>query len=187
MTRLHLPDESDLSSEQSVVISEVVAGLRGKVPAPMIAWLRNPEFARRALSLGELLRFETSLSPPLSELAILVCGRHWTSHHEWTAHKNIALAVGVNPKIIDDIAAGHQPQFEVRAEEIVYQVSSTLLSTGKIPNALYQKGLETMGEKGLVELVGILGYYSLVALTLNAFEIGLPENFAPELASPARP
>lgn len=187
MTRLVVPDEMDLTSEQKVVISEVVAGRRGKVPAPMIAWLRNPELARRAQNLGELLRFETSLSPSLSELAILVCGRHWTSHHEWTAHKKIALAAGVDSKIVDDIAAGHRPHFNVQTEEIVYNVSSSLLSTGKIPNTLYQQGLGTLSEKGMVELVGILGYYSLVALTLNAFEIGLPENFAPELPSPDHP
>jgi 4-carboxymuconolactone decarboxylase len=181
MTRLQLPDEKELTSAQSLVISEVIAGLRGKVPAPMIAWLRNPELARRAQSLGELLRFETSLAPALSELAILVCGRHWTSHHEWTAHRKIALAAGVDAKTIDEIAAGRIPIFNAPEEDAVYHVSATLLATGKIPNELYQQGLSALGETGMVELVGILGYYSLVALTLNAFEIGLPESFAPEL------
>ena len=186
MTRLLLPDETELTSAQSDVISEVIAGRRRKVPAPMIAWLRNPELARRAQSLGELLRFETSLPPTLSELAILVCARHWTSHYEWTAHKKIALAAGVAPKTIEDIAAGGRPHFTGPQEELIYQVSSTLLATGKVPTALYQQGLVALGEKAMVELVGILGYYSFVALTLNAFEIGLPENFAPELAAPDR-
>ena len=183
MTRLQMPSEQELSPEQSVVIAEVIAGQRGKVPAPMIAWLRNPELARRAQHLGELLRYETSLAPALSEFAILVCGKHWTSHHEWTAHKKIALAAGVDPRTIDDIAAGRSPFLSGPLEDIVYQVSSTLLSKGKLPNALYQQGLETLGERGMVELVGILGYYSMVALMLNAFEIGLPENFVPELGS----
>ena len=186
MTRLLLPDESELTAAQRDVISEVIAGRRGKVPAPMIAWLRNPEFARRAQNLGELLRFETSLPPTLSELAILVCARHWTSHHEWTAHKKIALEAGVDPKSIEDIAAGRSPHFRGPREEMVYQVSSTLLATGKVPTTLYQQGIAAFGEKAMVELVGILGYYSFVALTLNAFEIGLPESFAPELAAPDR-
>ena len=186
MTRLQLPDERELTSEQGLVISEVIAGRRGKVPAPMIAWLRNPELARRAQSLGELLRFETSLAPALSEIAILVCARHWTSHHEWTAHKKIALAAGVDPKTIEDIAAGRGPFVSGPGEDIVYQVSSTLLTKGNVPDALYQKGLVALGEIGMVELVGILGYYSLVALTLNAFEIGLPENVAPELSVQVR-
>ena len=184
MTRLPMPDEEELSPEQNAVIAEVVAGKRGKIPAPMIAWLRNPELARRAQHLGELLRFETSLAPPLSELAILVCGKHWTSHHEWTAHKKIALAAGLDPRTIDDIGAGRTPFLSGLLVDIVYQVSSTLLAKGKLPLALYQQGLEALGEKAMVELVGILGYYSMVALTLNAFEIGLPENFAPELAEP---
>jgi 4-carboxymuconolactone decarboxylase len=176
-----MPDEQDLASEQRAVIAEVVAGKRGKVPAPMIAWLRNPELARRAQHLGELLRYETSLAPALSELAILVCGKHWTSHHEWSAHKKIALSAGVDPRTIDDIAAGRSPFLSGPFEGIVYQVSSTLLSKGKLPQVLYQQGLAALGEKAMVELVGILGYYSMVALTLNAFEIGLPENFAAEL------
>ena len=75
----------------------------------MIAWLRNPELARRGQKLGELLRFETSLEPHLTELAILVCGRHWTSHHEWGAHKRLALAAGLDPQTIADIAARVPP------------------------------------------------------------------------------
>lgn len=182
MTRLHELVGDDLSAEQAEVVGEVVSGRRGKVPAPMIAWLRNPELARRAQRLGELLRFETSLEPPLSELAILVCGRHWTSHHEWTAHKKIALSVGVDPKTIEDIAAGRQPATVDAREEMVYRVSSMLLAFGRIDNVLYRRGVDVLGERGMVELVSILGYYSLVALTLNAFEIGLPEGYAPELA-----
>ena len=181
MARLGIPHEHDLTTEQSQVISEVVSGRRGKVPAPMIAWLRNPELARRGQKLGELLRFETSLEPVLSELAILVCGRHWTSHHEWTAHKKIALAVGLDPRIVDDSAAAEVPVVASVREEIVYQVSSVLLAKTRLDEKLYQRGIEVLGEKGMVELVAILGYYSLVALTLNAFEIGLPESFAPEL------
>lgn len=181
MSRLAMPVENETTPEQSEVIAEVVSGRRGKVPAPMIAWLRNPELARRGQRLGELLRFETTLEPALSELAILVCGRHWTSHHEWTAHKKIALSVGIDPRTIDDIAAGRKPSLSDLREEVVFQVSSVLLAEGRLNAELYQRGIATLGERAMVELVAILGYYSLVALTLNAFEIGLPESFAPEL------
>ena len=181
MARLGMPAEQDVTNEQSLIISEVVSGRRGKVPAPMIAWLRNPELARRGQKLGELLRFETSLEPVLSELAILVCGRHWASHHEWNAHKKIALAAGVDPRIVDDIAAGKVPVITSLREEIVYQISSVLLAKTRLDEKLYQRGIEVLDEKGMVELVAILGYYSMVALTLNAFEIGLPESFASEL------
>ena len=181
MPRITMPDPQALTGEQADVVAEVISGRRGLVPAPMIAWIGNPELARRGQRLGELLRYETTLEPVLSELAILVCARHWTSHHEWTAHKRIALSAGVDPRTVDDIAAGRSPWLVGRREEAVYEVSTALLSRGKLNDDLYRGGKDALGEIGMVELVAILGYYSLVALTLNAFEIGLPENFAPEL------
>jgi 4-carboxymuconolactone decarboxylase len=86
MARLTMPAEDERTADQEAACREAISGVRGKIPAPMIAWIRNPELARRGQKLGELLRFQTTLEPLLSELAILVCGRHWTSHHEWTAH-----------------------------------------------------------------------------------------------------
>jgi 4-carboxymuconolactone decarboxylase len=179
MTRLAMPQA--LTEAQAEVVAEVVAGKRGKVPAPMIAWLRNPELARRAQHMGGLLRFDTSLSPRLSELAILVCGRHWTSHHEWTAHKRIALEAGLDPQIIAAIAARQVPSFDDPQQAAVHAVSHGLLAKGRIDDALYAQGLAALGEVGMVELVALLGYYSMVALTLNAFDIGLPESHAAEL------
>ena len=181
MPRLAMPDS--LSPAQADVVAEVVAGKRGKVPAPMIAWLRNPELARRGQRLGELLRFETTLEPALSELAILICGRYWTSHHEWTAHKRLALEAGLDPRTVADIAARKaDPYLRDDRERAVYRVSSVLLAQSRIDADLYAQGVNVLGETGMVELVAILGYYCMVALTLNAFEIGLPDSFAPELA-----
>jgi 4-carboxymuconolactone decarboxylase len=183
MARLALP--AQLSPEQAQVLAEAVAGKRGKVPAPMIGWLPNPELARRAQHLGALLRFDSSLEPALSELAILVCGRHWTSHHEWTAHRKIALEAGVDARTIADIAARKaEPYVRNDRERVVVKVATVLLAQTKLDDALYAEGHGVLGERGMVDLVGILGYYSLVALTLNAFEIGLPDTFAPELEQP---
>lgn len=180
MPRLAMPDS--LSPAQAEVVAEVVSGKRGKVPAPMIAWLRNPELARRGQRLGELLRFETTLEPALSELAIIICGRHWTSHHEWTAHKRLALEAGLDPRTVADIAAREaDPYLRDDRERAVFRVSSVLLAQSKIEKDLYAQGVNALGETGMVELVAILGYYCMVALTLNAFEIGLPDSFAPEL------
>src|SRR5689334_17785164 len=109
MARLKLLPEAEMTPEQKEVRDEAVAGIRGRVPAPMIAWLRNAELARRAQRLGELLRYQTTLEPDLSELAILVCGRHWTSHLEWTAHKREGLKAGIDPQVIADIAARREP------------------------------------------------------------------------------
>lgn len=187
MPRLDLPPEDAMTSDQKAAMADAVAGIRGRVPAPMVAWLQNPELASRAQKLGELLRYRTSLEPRLSELAILVCGRHWTSHHEWTAHKREGLKAGMDPDVIAAIAARRAPSLRDAREQAVYDVSSTLLATGRVPQHLYARAVAALGERGMVELVGILGYYCLVALTLNAFELGLPGSIAPELNDPDLP
>jgi 4-carboxymuconolactone decarboxylase len=184
VARLTLPSDDALDDDQRAACAEAVAGVRGKLPAPMIAWIHNAELARRGQRLGELLRYQTSLEPHLSELAILICARHWTSHHEWTAHKREAVKAGMRPQTIADIAARRTPTLEDNRERAVYDVSSALLARGRIHNELYAGATRVLGERGLVELVGILGYYTLVALTLNAFELGLPENAAAELDDP---
>lgn len=184
MPRLEVLPETAMTPEQLAVCTETVAGIRGKVPAPMIAWLRSPELARRGQKLGELLRFETTLESQLSELAILVCGRHWTSHHEWTAHKAIGLKAGLDPEAIAAIAARRVPTLSNDRQQVVYDVASTLLATSRVPDPLYARGIALLGERGMVELVGVLGYYSFVALTLNSFELGLPNNVAIELEDP---
>lgn len=187
MPRLELPADDAMTEEQKAACAEAVSGIRGRVPAPMIAWLRNPELARRGQKLGELLRYQTTLEPRLSELAILVCARHWTSHHEWAAHKREGLQAGMDPAVIAAIAARRAPVLRDDREKAVHELAHTLLTTGRVPPALYARGIVALGERGMVELVGILGYYCFVALTLNTFELGLPGSIAPELGDPDFP
>ena len=187
MPRLELPPEEAMTPAQQAACAEAVAGIRGRVPAPMVAWLQNPELASRAQKLGALVRYQTTLEPRLSELAILVCARHWTSHHEWAAHKREGLKAGMDPAVIAAIAARREPTLRDAREEAVFAVSRTLLATGRVPAPLYAQGVAALGERGMVELVGILGYYCLVALTLNTFELGLPGSIAPELEDPDFP
>jgi 4-carboxymuconolactone decarboxylase len=184
MPRLELPAEEAMTEAQKAACAEAVSGIRGRVPAPMIAWLQNPDLASRGQKLGELLRYQTTLEPRLSELAILVCARHWTSHHEWTAHKREGLKAGTDAAVIAAIAARREPALRDARERAVHDVSRTVLATGRVPPALYAQGVAALGERGMVELVGILGYYCLVALTLNTFELGLPGSIAPELEDP---
>ena len=184
MPRLDLPPEADMTEAQKAACAEAVAGIRGRVPAPMVAWLQNPDLASRGQKLGELLRYQTTLEPRLSELAILVCGRHWTSHHEWTAHKREGLKAGMEPEVIAAIAARRTPVLRDAREQAVYDVSTTLLATGRVAQPVYDRGVAALGQRGMVELVGILGYYCMVALTLNTFELGLPGSVAPELEDP---
>lgn len=185
--RLEIPTADQMSPEQSRVLGEVLSGMRKQVPAPVYAWLLNPELARRAQSLGELLRFQTTLAPAESELAILITGVFWMSHYEWTAHKKIALQAGLDREIIDDLAAGRSPRFDSSRMKAIHAYAVALLQTRRVPDELFNIAKGQLGERGLVELVGILGYYSLVAMTLNAFQIGLPECAAIELNDPDFP
>jgi len=181
MARMTLPPVEAMNIGQRAVFDEAVGGIRGRAPAPLAAWIRNPELARRAQKLGEAMRYGTSLDPALSELAILVTARHWTSHYEWSVHKAAALKAGLPPSVIAAIAARTPPPFDESRQATVFEVSTTLLDSKQLPQALYDRAIATLGEAGLVDLIGILGYYALVSMTLNCFEIGLPEALAPEL------
>jgi len=182
LARIQLPALSEMSPEQRRALDEAAAGLRGHAPAPMTAWIRDPELARRAQKLGEFIRFEMSLPARLRELAILVVARYWSAHHEWRVHKKIALEAGISAAIAADIAARRSPAFTDAEESVVYEIATSLLEKRAVSEELYQEGARALGEKGIVELVGVLGYYTLVSMTLVTFEIGLPEDFQSELA-----
>ncbi len=182
MPRLTMPDDAAMTDDQRAACAEASASKRGRPPAPFAAWLQAPEFARRAQALGALLRYDTTLPPRLSELAILLTARHWTAHYEWKVHKQAALDGGLAPDIIAAIAKRATPSFTAVDERMVYTVAQSLLQTQAVPDALYAEAVVVLGERGMVELVGVLGYYALVSMTLNTFQIGLPEAHQPELA-----
>lgn len=176
-----LPVEA-LTPLQASVRAEAIEGPRGRVPAPMIAWLRRPELARPAQQLGAGLRFGGALADTSRELAILVCARHWRSHYEWTAHRRIGLAAGLSPAVADAIARRDPPPEDGSELALIWRLSLEILQDGQLGAESRAAALAGPGEAALVELVMLLGYYSMVALTLNVFEIGLPEALAPELA-----
>lgn len=180
MARVKIRTPEEMSEEQRRVYNDTVAGKRGRVPAPLVAWLESPVLADRAQKLGEFVRYETSLPPRLSELAILVVARYWTAQFEWTAHKAEALKAGLDPEIIDDIAQRRAPRFKNTDEPVIYEFSVALLQTHEVPEELYRRAVEKFGQRAVVELVGILGYYTLISMTLNTFEIQ-PEGSVPEL------
>ncbi|WP_282769856.1 carboxymuconolactone decarboxylase family protein [Saccharomonospora viridis] len=171
MSRVPDLSDDDLSPEQRAVVAEAVAGLRGRMPAPMRAWLVSPELARRAQHLGEFLRYQTSLEPRLSELAILVTARFWTSHYEWYAHVDAARAAGVSDEVIEAIRTGQDPDFTAPDEEVVYAVATAVHHDHVVSSDLFERATSTLGEVGTAELVGLLGYYTLVAMTLNVYGI----------------
>ena len=179
--RLPDPTEGTMTPDQRRVADAAVAGKRGRVPAPLRAWLHSPEFGQRAQHLGEFLRYSTSLGPLLAELAILVTARAWTAQYEWYAHKREALRAGLDPAAIDAIARRDPPVLPSPAAQAVYDYAHALHATHHVPAPVHAAAVAALGETGVVELVGLLGYYTLVSMTLNAFEIGLPDGVAPEL------
>jgi 4-carboxymuconolactone decarboxylase len=180
--RLKLLSPGEMNAEQKETYDESIAGKRGAPPAPMMAWLNSPPMAKHATRLDEQLRFNTIFPAKLSEIAILVTARHWTSHYEWYAHKQLALEGGMDPKIIDDIRDRRTPQFDDPKARIVYDVSKSLHEGLGVAKSLYDEAVNVVGQRGIVEIIGLCGYYTLVSMTLNTFEFGLPDGQVSELA-----
>lgn len=180
--RLRTLSPSEMSDDQKNIYAESTASKRGVVTPPLRAWIHAPEMARHASRLGAFLRYDTTLGPRYSELAILVTARHWSAQFEWYAHKKMALEAGLEPAIIDAINHRRTPVFDDAKARLVYDFAATLHRDRKVPEALYREAVDTLGETGVVELVGLLGYYTLVSMTLNAFDVGLPEGETSDLA-----
>jgi 4-carboxymuconolactone decarboxylase len=180
--RLKLLSPGEMTGDQKQIYDEAIAGKRGHPPPPMMAWLNSPEMARHATRLGAFLRYDTSFPARLSEIAILVTARHWTSHYEWYAHKRAALQGGLDPAIVEDIRQRRTPRFDDPKGRMIYDVSKSLHENHGVPQPLYDQAVKLLGERGLVEIIGLCGYYTLVSMTLNAFEFDLPDGEVSDLA-----
>jgi 4-carboxymuconolactone decarboxylase len=180
--RLKLLSPGEMSPDQKSIYDESIASKRGRPPPPMMAWLNSPEMAKHATRLGAFLRFDTVFPARLSEIAILVTARHWTSHYEWYAHKRLALQGGMDPNIIDDIRDRRTPTFDDPKGQMIYDVAKSLHEGHRLSKALYDDAVKVLSERGLVEIIGLCGYYTMVSMTLNTFEFELPDGQAPELA-----
>ena len=173
MPRIDLPTLDTLTPEQRVVYAQTMAGRRGTVPANVRLWLHRPELASRAQRLGEWIRYETSLGRRASELAILVVARHWTAQYEWAVHEEEARRAGVPADVVRAIAERQAPPLE-GDDRAVYDLTSALVATGRVPDDVFTAAIATLGRPAVVELVALAGYYTMVAFSLNAFEIPPP-------------
>jgi 4-carboxymuconolactone decarboxylase len=168
-----------LDPEQRRVHDAIVAGPRGAVRGPLRVWLQSAQLADHAQALGAFCRFGTSLPPRLSELAILVTAQWWRASFEWQAHAPAAVEAGVDPAAVEAIRAGRTPELQREDEAALYAFARELTETRHVSDATYRRAAAALGVKALVELVGILGYYTLISMTINAFEVPLPAD-APE-------
>ncbi|MEM9403852.1 MAG: carboxymuconolactone decarboxylase family protein [Pseudomonadota bacterium] len=173
MKRLDSPDPNDLTPEQQVVYDKIVDGPRGRIGGALSFWLHRPELADRAQELGLYLRYNTTLPPRLSELAILVTARFWGAEFEWM-HAPIALKAGHSKASLDAIKQGRTPTFDHDDEALVYEITRDILKHKQLSDEVYARGMDTFGAEAMVDLVAVLGYYSLICMTLNTFKI-LPD------------
>jgi 4-carboxymuconolactone decarboxylase len=179
--RLKLLSPDEMSEHQRAIYQESIAGKRGAPPPPMMAWLNSPGMAEHATRLGAFLRFDTSLPTALSELAILVTARHWTSHYEWYAHKRLALAGGLPLAIIEDIRDRRTPQLDDLRAQVIYDLANSLHEARGVSQPLYDEATRILGERGVVEIIGLCGYYTMVSMTLNTYGFTLPDGEVSEL------
>jgi 4-carboxymuconolactone decarboxylase len=169
--RLAPPDPSTYSPRQQEIADMIKSGPRGVVRGPLAVWLHRPELAAKAQDLGRYCRYETTLGPKLSELAILVTARIYRSEYEWQAHKTHALNAGLEPEIVEAIRLNRIPDFTDPEESVVHDVARGAHAERRIDDGLYGRALAVLGEQRLVDLVGLLGYYTMISLTINIFQV----------------
>lgn len=177
------PQDGQLSDEQQRVADKITGGVRGEIPGPLNMWLLRPELADRAQHLGEYARYQSSLPPELSEIAILTVARHWGSEFEWYAHKKIALAAGISTNVIECIRTRQDAPWQSPEQSVVHEFAQELLGNLKVSDACFENAVSALGREGVVDLVGILGYYSFISMTINVFDVPIPDGVAPELSS----
>jgi 4-carboxymuconolactone decarboxylase len=170
-----------MTPEQKAMIDNVRSGERRSTDGPFNAYLRSPEMGDLAQKFGAYLRFHSSVPRKLNELAIIITARHWNAQFEWYAHRRYALEAGVSPGTVDSIAASKRPASLQPDEEAVYNFCTELLNTKQVSDKTFDAAVKTLGERGVMDLIGLLGYYEFVSMVLNVDRYPLPDGVAPPL------
>lgn len=190
--RFKLIPVEELTPEQKKVADAIRSGPRaavksssaarpGALGGPFNVWLRSPDIGNIIQSLGAEIRFRSSLPSKLNELAIIVTARHWSCQYEWYAHHRLALEAGLDPAIGEDIAQGRRPAKMDADETIVYNFSRELHETQGVSDATFMAARDRFGERGVVDLIAVNGFYGLVSMALNVDRTPLPEGAKPSL------
>jgi 4-carboxymuconolactone decarboxylase len=171
----------EMTPPQRTMIQHLLDGPRGGTEGPFNVLLRSPEMGDLGQQFGAATRFATTVPRRLYELAIIITARHWTSQFEWSAHHRGALQAGISPAVADAIAEGRRPAAMPRDEEAVYNFATELLETKQVGDATFAAAKSVLGERGVVELIDVMGWYSTVSMLLNVDRYPLPEGSKPEL------
>jgi 4-carboxymuconolactone decarboxylase len=177
------PLASDELTEQQVQALAEFGAARGAPTGPWIALLRSPELMRRTRGVSDYLRFESQVPGWLREFVILMTARQWGQNYEWNAHYAIAMDEGLSPDIARAIAEGRRPEGMVAEEEILYELCMELQRNHSVSDATYERAVERFGEQGVVEVVSLMGYYTMISMILNTSRAPLPSGATPALVA----
>jgi len=170
-----------LTPAQRTMAEHLLNGERGGLNGPFNVLLRSPEMGDLAQQFGAAARFHSSLPKKLNELAIMITGRYFTSQYEFQAHHRLALEAGLSPAIADAVAEGRRPTGMSKEEAIVFDFCWELLTTKQVSDANFKAAKDAFGERGIVDMIGVMGWYSTVSMALNVDRYPLPEGQKPEL------
>ncbi len=179
MSRYRQISAAEMNPAQKRVHDQVVSGKRGNFGGPFQLLIRAPEICEHAARLGEHLRWGTALDARLSELAIITTARFWRAQYEWYAHAPLAEKAGVPAAAVEAIRTDGTPVFAAEDEALVYRLCTEIFRTQRLSDQSFNAAIAAFGETGLVEIIGIIGYYTLIGNTLNVFQVALPEGQTP--------
>jgi 4-carboxymuconolactone decarboxylase len=171
----------EMTPAQKTMMEHLVNGERRGAGGPFNVLLRSPEMGDLVQQFGAQMRFHSSLPRKLNEMAIIITARHWTAQYEWNAHRTAAAQAGLNESIIQSIAAGKRPAPMDADETVVYNFATELLNTKQVTDPVFKAVKDKFGEKGVVDLISVVGYYQLVSMLLNVDRYPLPAGAKPEL------
>lgn len=175
MSRLKTLTPETMTKEQRAVHDDIVAGRRGKMTLPMNAWLRSPQFADGAQKLGAFVRWGTNLEARHVELAILITLRYWTAQPAFYSHIQHGLKAGLEQSIMDAVAERKRPEFTRKDDEALYDFCMELIQEHDVSDATYAAAVEQFGEGGVMDVIGVSGYYMITSMTLKTFQVPMQE------------
>src|SRR5258705_3531972 len=170
-----------MTAAQRAAVAEYKAARSVDISGPFIPLLRSPDVMNRARAMGDYLRYKSALPPRLSEFVILLTARRWTQQYEWNAHQPLALQGGLSADIVNAVAQGRRPERMAEDEEAVYTMWDELQKNQSVSDATYARAVAKLGDQGVIDALGITGYYTMIAMVMNTARTALPDGVKPPL------
>jgi 4-carboxymuconolactone decarboxylase len=171
----------ELDPDQKALADHVLSGERASLSGPYNVFLRSPKMADLAQQFGAYMRYHSSLPDDLQQLGILITARFWSAQFEWYSHHDLAIKAGITQKMIDDLAVGRRPSPMTPEQEVTYNFCNELLKTKQVSDATFHATVDKLGERKVVDLIALMGYYDFVSMILNVDRYPLPNGEKPQL------